>query len=177
MNIKERLTCKYCNNIYNDPITLTCCGDHLCKQHIEELTSTNSPNRFKCPLCDEENPKQNFNVNKLIRDLLESNLHKFDVDSKFKIIFDSLKTEIHNLEAVLTDPENIIYMEIRDLKRQVNLDRENLISQIDKQANDLIQQLESYETRFKAEYKKNVDLHHYTFLVESSSINPMCMSG
>ena len=82
--------------------------------------------------------KQNVKVNRLIQYLLKSNLHKFDVDSKFKVIFDSLKMEIHNLEAVLTDPENIIYMEIRDLKRQVNLDRENLISQIDKQANDLI---------------------------------------
>ena len=168
MNIKERLTCKYCNNIYKDPITLTCCGDNICKQHIEELTSTNTSNKFKCPLCDEENVKQNFKVNKLIQDLLESNLHKFDVDSKFKIIFDSLKTEIHNLEAVLKDPENIIYEEINELKRQVNLDRENLISQIDKQAKDLIQQLESYETRFKTEYKTNVDLQHYNSLIQSS---------
>jgi hypothetical protein len=112
--------------------------------------------------------KQNFKVNKLIQDLFESNLHKFDVDSKFKIIFDSLKTEIHNLEAVLKDPENIIYEEINELKRQVDLDRENLKGQIDKRANDLIQQLESYKTRFKTEYKTNVDLHHFNALVESS---------
>ena len=166
MNAKEKLTCKFCNDIYKNPIALAC-GDSICKHHIDQLVSSKS-NKFTCPLCNEENVKQNFKVNKLIQDLLESNLHKFDVDSKFKIIFDSLKTEIHNLEAVLKDPENIIYEEINELKRQVDLDRENLKSQIDKRTNDLIQQLESYETRFKTEFKTNVDLKHYNSLVESS---------
>ena len=39
MNIKEDLTCKYCREIYKNPITLICCGDNICKQHIEELIS------------------------------------------------------------------------------------------------------------------------------------------
>jgi hypothetical protein len=42
MNIKEELTCKYCNEVYKNPITLNCCGENICKQHVEELTSNNA---------------------------------------------------------------------------------------------------------------------------------------
>jgi hypothetical protein len=70
MNIKEELTCKYCNDIYNIPITLAC-GDSICKHHIEELISSNSPNKFSCPLCNEEIINQNFSVNKCIKKWLK----------------------------------------------------------------------------------------------------------
>ena len=167
MNAKEHLTCSYCNEIYKQPIALLC-GDTICKQHIDELISNNSTNKFTCPLCNKESLNQNFVVNKLIQNLIESNLHKFEVDSKFKKIYENLKTEIGNLEKILKDPENIIYEEINELKRQVDLDRENLKGEIDSLADGIIQQLESYETRFKAEYKENIHLENYNALVQSS---------
>ena len=165
MHAKENLTCQYCNEIYKHPITLPC-GDNICKQHIKELTSNSSS--FTCPLCDEEHANQSFKVNKLIQKLIESNMHKFEIDPKFRKVYESLKTEIANLEKILKDPENVIYEEISELKRQVDLDREQLKSQVDKLANDIIQQLESYEAKFKAEYKANIDLKHYSDLFESS---------
>jgi predicted site-specific integrase-resolvase len=76
--------------------------------------------------------------------------------------------EIENLEKILKDPENIIYEQISELKRQVDLDREILKSQIDTLADGLIQQLESYEKEFKAEYKTNIDLEKYNRVIESS---------
>ena len=39
---------------------------------------------------------------------------------------------------------------------------------IDELANGLIQQLDEYEVKFKADYKKNVDLGEYNALLESS---------
>ena len=166
MNIKEELTCKYCNEIYNNPITLTC-GDSVCMHHLKELASASSP-KFLCPLCSQENLTQNFNVNKLVTKLLEIELHKFKLEPKYELAFKNFKAEITNLERILKDPENYIYEEIAELKRQVDLDRERLKSQIDELANDLIQQLEAYEASFRAEYKSNVDLKHYNDLVESS---------
>jgi len=163
MNIKQELTCKYCNEIYKNPITLTC-GDSICKNHIEELVINNS---ILCPLCSQENMNQTFNANKLIVKLLEIELHKFKLEPKYELMLNSLKQEIKNLEAILKDPENLIFEEIGELKRQVDLDREKLKTQIDTLANDLIQQLESYEQKFKAEFK-NIDLEHYAVLVESS---------
>ena len=167
MNANENLRCKYCNEIYKDPVALTC-GDSICKHHIEELISSSTSNKFNCPLCNRENLNQNFCVNKLIQDLIENDLQNLEVDSKFKKVYENLKAEIANLEKILKDPENIIYEEIAELKRQVDLDRERLKSEIDELANDIIQQLESYETRFKAEYKTNVDLEHFNALIETS---------
>lgn len=166
MHAKENLTCQYCNEIYKHPITLPC-GDNICKQHIKELTS-NSSSSFTCPLCSEEHANQSFKVNKLIQKLIESNMHKFEIEPRFKKAYESLKTEIQKFEYILKDPENIIYEEISELKRQVDLDREKLKVQVDALANDLIQQLDSYEAKFKADYKANIDLKHYNDLVESS---------
>ena len=100
--------------------------------------------------------------------MIENDLQYLEVDSKFKKIYENLKTEIGNLEKILKDPENIIYEEISELKRQVDLDREKLKSEIDDLADGLIQQLESYEKRFKAEYKTEIDLQNYNGLVQSS---------
>ena len=65
MNIKDELTCKYCKQIFNNPITLSC-GDSICKHHIEELISNNTSNKFACPLCNEEILNQNLSVNKIL---------------------------------------------------------------------------------------------------------------
>jgi len=168
MNIKEKLTCTYCNEIYKDPTTLSCCGNNICKRHVEELMSNNSSNKFMCPICNKENCNQNSNVNKLIQNFIEIEIHKFELDPKYEQIFNNLKMEIKKFEAILKDPEHVIYEEISELKRQVDLDREKLKNEIDELADGLIQQLESYEKRFKAEYKANIDFEYYNGLVESS---------
>ena len=83
MNIKEQLTCGHCNQIYTDPITLAC---NTCKQHVEEAISKSSSNKFMCPLCDEENFKEKFNINRIIENMIEKEVHKFEIDSEHKLI-------------------------------------------------------------------------------------------
>ena len=168
MNINEILSCKYCNQVFEQPINLICCGKKICKQHIEELIKEKSTNTFSCPMCLQENTNQNFHRDELVEKLIEIELHKFKLDPKYELTFHNLRKEIESLEAIIKDPENIIYEEIRELKRQVDLDRESLKSEIDTQADGLIQQLESYEKMFKYEYKTNIDLKNYNDLVESS---------
>jgi hypothetical protein len=139
MNIKEELTCKYCNQIYNIPVTLAC-GDSLCKHHIDELISNNSSNILECPLCNETNTNHDFKVNKLIEKLIKRKLHEFKLNSKHEAVLNNLKIEIEKLALLLKDPENFIYQEFDELKRLVDLDREQMKIEIDKLANELIQQ-------------------------------------
>ena len=171
MNITEKLSCKYCREIFKKPVYLICCHKNICQHHIDELKTDSSSNTFSCPLCNQENANQNIYINEIIEDLLEMELHKFKLNPKYKITRDNLMIEIQNLEKILKDPENIIYEEISELKRQVDLDRESIKNEIDTLADGLIQQLESYEKRFKAEYKTNIDLEKYNELVESSKAN------
>jgi chromosome segregation ATPase len=100
--------------------------------------------------------------------LIENKLHNFEVDSKYKETLQNLKVEIGRLETILIDPDYVIYEQISELKRQVFLDREQTKSQIDALADDLINQLESYEKSFKENYKRNVDLKHYNGIIEKS---------
>jgi hypothetical protein len=167
MNIKDELTCKHCNQIYNSPITLPC-GCNTCKHHIEEAISNSSSNKFLCPLCDVENFKQTFNINRIIEKLVEKDLHKFEINSEHKLILGSFKKEIANLEALIRDPENVIYEKIGELKLKVDIEREEMKIEIDKLAVGLIQQLETFENNFKAEYKTHIDLERYKGLVELS---------
>jgi hypothetical protein len=164
MNIKEELACKHCNKIYTNPIFLFFCGESICNQHI----IINSSNKFTCPFCNEENADGHFKANKLIEELISRKLHQFKINQNNERVFSSLKTEIQNLETILKDPENYIYEEINELKRQVDLDRENLKYQIDTLAGGLIQQLETYGKRFRNDYNSNKDLACYNDLVESS---------
>jgi hypothetical protein len=96
MNIKDTLTCNYCNEIYKCPVSLNCCGENLCKRHIDELISNDSSNKLVCPFCNHENVNQNFNVNKLIQNLIENEIHKFELEPKYVEILNNLKKEIGN---------------------------------------------------------------------------------
>ena len=167
MNIKEELTCQHCYEIYNNPVTLAC-GNNICKHHIEELISKSASNKFTCPFCNEENSNQDFKVNTLIEKLIKRELQGFNLNPKYEKALEGLKIEIKNLATILNDPENYIDAEINELKRQVDLDRERLKSEMDKLADGLIHQLESFGNRFKTEYKTNVDLKHYNELLKSS---------
>ena len=168
MNLREQLTCKYCKEIFNEPISLNCCGENICKRHIDELFSIDGSNTFLCLFCDLENSHQNSSTNKLIQSLIEYQLHKLEIDSKYKLALNKFKAEILNLETLLNYPYYYIYEEVHELKRLVDLDREKFKSEVDKLADDFIKQLEECEEKFKSEYSTNVDLEHYTALVESS---------
>ena len=168
MNFREELTCKYCNEIYTNPITLNCCGETICQQHIDEVFSNKSANKPKCPLCDEEIKNQSFSVNKLVQKMVSTELHKFEIDTKYKQTLDNLKAEIQTLETFLRCPETIIYNEIEELKAEVDLDRLQLKIKIDNFADDLNKQLDSYEHKFKTEYKTHICFEHLNDLVESS---------
>ena len=168
MNIIEKLSCTYCHEIFKHPINLICCGKKICKQHIDELVKENSPNKFTCPLCTQENTNQTFHCDELIKSLIEEvELHKFKLDPKYELTFNTLRKEIESLETILKNPDNYIHEEINQLKKQVDFDRENIKSEIDNIANGLIQQLESHEQQFKTEYRASINLEKYNGLVES----------
>jgi chromosome segregation ATPase len=123
---------------------------------------------FTCLLCKEENYNQNLKVNKFVEKLIAQDLHKYEIESKYQETLNNLEKEVEKIEAILNNHDKVIHEEINELKRQVDLEREILKSQIDERADDLIQQLESYEAKFKTEYKTIVDFEHYNSLVESS---------
>jgi hypothetical protein len=78
-------------------------------------------------------------VNKLIQKLVENELHEFKIYPTYKEIINNFKSEIDALEKIAKDPENLIYEKFRELKRQVDLEREQTKFQIDSLADDIIE--------------------------------------
>jgi len=138
MNIIEE-NCKCCKNIYKNPLLFKCCSSNICKQHLEEMISSTS----RCPQCKNQQTVE-------------------------KEIFEQLKIEFEKLESFQKHPENLVYEEISEFKKRVDLEKERLKSQIDTIVNDFMQDLESYEKKFTTEYQANIDLNDYNGLVESS---------
>jgi hypothetical protein len=100
--------------------------------------------------------------------MVENELHKFKINSNYNETLSKFKKEVEKLESILKDPDNAIYEQIQEIKRQIDLDRESSKVQIDELADGFIKKLEEYEQKFKSEYKSNVNLHSYHALVESS---------
>ena len=162
MNIQEDLTCKYCNCIYTDPVSLICCGENVCKKHIDEIFSKKSTQSLKCPLCNSDLPNQTFQINKSLKNLLEREIHKFKIDPESENLIIKFKQTIQNIESINNDPENLIHEKISELKRQVDLDREK----INVLADSVIKKLDSYENELKKDCKTSSNLDYYGQLVD-----------
>ena len=168
MNIEKDISCKSCNQTYRDPIYLYCCGENICKTHIDELASTNL---IVCPLCNSEVQKQCLNINKFLKNLIEKReIHKLKIDPKYAILIDNLKEKIKHFERIQADPDNLIYEKIHELKARVDLDRERLINEIDVLANEIIDKLEAFETELKTESKSLANSEYYYDLIRNTKI-------
>jgi WD40 repeat protein len=155
MNIKENLTCKTCNKIYTDPVSLNCCGRYLCKKHIDETLNNQSINAQVCPFCDSEIQNQKCVVSQVLKNLIdESELHKFEISPEYVHILNDFKEKLNSIEHIYNNPESFIYHDISELKRQVDLDREYAKSEIDTLAEEILSKLNSFHDEFKNECSK-----------------------
>jgi len=164
MNLKEKFNCKYCSEIFKSPVFLGCCGENICKEHIDEIISTHESSKT-CPFCSKDISNQMFHVNKTIVDLIEMEIDKFKMDSKYENTINEFKKEFESLKYVLNNPELIIKDYFDELKRQVDLDRETIKNHIDTRANTFIDELSSHEETLKLECKSKIDLDFYNQLM------------
>ena len=73
-------------------------------------------------------------------------------------VLKSFKEKIKIFEAMQSDPETFIFEEFAELRRLVDLDRENAIKEINELADDLINKLESYQKQLKVNSQLNSNL-------------------
>ena len=163
MNIKEDFRCKYCYETFEDPVSLFCCGENVCKKHIDELLLQTE--NISCMFCDKALPKQEFHINKVLKNLIDRELHNLTIDQKYEDVLEKLKKKINQIENMHDDPENAIYTKFSELKRQVDLDRENAKLKIDESADEIINKLDSYETELKVGCKSISDSEYNASLV------------
>ena len=146
--VKNLFDCEQCNQLLVEPVTLPC-GYSVCKRHLDELLE-NTPkdmNKFDCQLCEEKHyiPENGFFVNKRIQNGLNIKLNSLKLNSvydKFKREITDAKNNIQKLENLQKYPENYIFEYFEELKRQVDLRREELKLKLDNCSDEIIQSIE-----------------------------------
>lgn len=152
--IKHSFDCDLCNKLLVDPVVMAC-GNFICKNHLDKLMKTTSDekNGFICGICHEEHtiPQKGFMVNRRLQSLLEFELNTL----KGSPLYDECKKEIvkaqenaAKIEILEKSSENYIYEHFEDLKRQVDVRREDLKFKVDKYSDNIIKSLDDQQMNF-----------------------------
>ena len=151
--IKSLFDCDFCSNLLVDPISLPC-GD-ICKSHINNLlrNTTNDKNFFKCK-CQEEHyiPKRGFMINRRIQKALDIELSTLKITPLYdecKKVIEEARKNLTKIETLEQNSECYIYDYFSEIKRLVDLRREDLKVKIDKYSEDVIQLIDCLQLNLK----------------------------
>ena len=153
--IKHVFDCDLCHQILVDPISIPC-GNNFCKSHLDTLLINVSKDKsfFSCEICKEEHfiPKSGFLVNKRMQSGLEI---QFNTLKMTPIIFDECKLEIKKanenvakIELLEKNSESYIYEYFAEIRRHVDIRREDFKMKIDKYSDEVIQSIESTQVNY-----------------------------
>jgi hypothetical protein len=147
--VKNLFDCEQCNQLLVEPVALPC-GYSVCKKHLDRLLE-NAPkeiNKFECKLCEKKHfiPEDGFAINRRIQNGLDINLNSLKLNPVYeecKLEINEAKDQIQKIEILKKDPENYIFEYFEELKRQVDLRREELKLELDNYSDEIIQSIES----------------------------------
>jgi hypothetical protein len=158
MSVKEDFTCLICSKIFKSPFVLPC-GDTICEEHLNESNVLKN-NSIKCKSCEEVFEVKNNQMirsNKSFQMLIQKELFLSDAE---KVMKKSLEDSIENffqLNEQLQESKNIFDLDchnhFQEIRRKIDVQREELKDQIDKISLAMIDELkaieESYSIRIK----------------------------
>ena len=170
-DLKEAFVCKYggCNKFFEDPVTINC-GETVCRVHIDDKLINDS---FTCKICNETHlvPQGGFIINKNIKTALSSDYHLTDDQRQVKESVKKFEETLSKLNKIMNDPADYLDDYVKELRRKVDLQREELKEKIDKIALDMIDKIDQFEDECKKKLKSSgiqkEDLSEYKSLVET----------
>jgi hypothetical protein len=155
--LSELFNCKFCQKCYENPVMLPC-GDKICKSDLLQMYSRKQLNndvnddlpKLKCPHCEESLivPKNGFPVDKDMKKLIEIGLNKLDFGQIFSKANESVKSlnkTIAKLERLNSNPQTFINNYYDELKAKIDEKRNFLKSEIDKNYEQIIAEISTYE--------------------------------
>ena len=146
--LKSFLDCELCKELLVDPVVMAC-GKFICKIHLENLLTHESKqkNTFDCVICQEEHviTQNGFVVHNKLQNLLDIELNKLEPSH----MFEECRNEIENAKKNVVEiglleknAENYVYDYFENIKRQVDIRREDLKFKIDTYLDQIIKSVE-----------------------------------
>ena len=169
--VKASFDCDLCEKLLKDPVVMPC-GSTICKTHLDKLMTnpSNEKNTLICSICQEEHfiPKKGFIVYKRLQKLITLELNDLKVSPVFhectKEIEDA-KEKMVKVELLEQNAENYIYEYFENIKRQVDIRREDLKFKIDTYSDEIIKSVELNQMNL---IKISKEVNQMTAFIEKS---------
>ena len=154
MNTKEDLQCSYCLRILKIPMSLPCVCENICYEHLAELRFANA-NQIKCSSCHKQFDlsEHDLKENKKLKSLIDKEAHLSDTEKDLKCLLEqSIKDKYEKL-LDLEERKNEAILEshnhFQEIRRKIDLQREELKDEIDKISLAMIEQTKAIEASYK----------------------------
>ena len=154
--VSDSIKCTQCKEILKLPVVLPC-GDSICKHHVDKK---NECKTIECVLCNEvfDIPTNGFARNKALEKLLEKEINEIDLGEEYNSAFDKCQqfNDLYeHFNRIKNHPEMRIHSVINELKNKVDLRREELKQEIDKEALKIVEKLDEFKKQCKESIKSD----------------------
>lgn len=141
--------CSQCSHLLVDPVTIAC-GNSVCKTHLDEMMEglTREDIRYECKICNKKHriPEEGFVVNKHIQsalDIRDSSSYLSPLYEECNKEIEEARNNVENIELLQRNSESYIYEYFEEIKRQIDLRREDLKAKIDTCSDKIIRDVDN----------------------------------
>jgi hypothetical protein len=155
------LTCLHCLKILREPMKLTC-GDSICKEHLEANVTS-----FVCKSCKKEihlgDGYEALKGNTIVQNLIEKQVYLTEDELQLKKSLEESIEMFYQLNRKFRDSKDREELPIKfhehfqEMRRQIDLQREELKDKIDKIALSMIDQVKKFESTYALSFIKKAD--------------------
>ena len=152
--LKSLCFCKYCSKLLYNQITLPC-NVTICQDHLKDLTNS------ECQFCNKIHPKDDYKINEISKKILELGVDSIKMSPLFdecKKVFSEAEEKVDEINIFQKGSENFVYEYFEDIKRDVDLRRENLKAVIDNYSDELIEKINKIQKECMDLTKETTDV-------------------
>ena len=153
MSLKTEMICNICKLILKDPVSLPC-SSAICSGHLSEPS-------IRCLECEKEFevPQNGFPPNKMASNILAKELCLSDEEKTIKTSIQKLIQQLEHLPEELkrekSDLERISFDHFSELRRQIDVQREELKNKIDEIALKMIDRVNQKEKAYNKKIEES----------------------
>ena len=159
MNRKSELICNICKLILKDPVSLPC-SHAVCIGHLRDGTVKNGS--IQCLKCEKDFdvPRSGFEANSALANLLANESHLNDEEKSIKCAIQGLIKQLEQLQGSINLKRDEMELancnHFIEIRRQIDIQREELKAKIDEIALKLIAQVKERENAYNRQIKQTI---------------------
>jgi hypothetical protein len=150
--VQKIINCKFCKAVVKRPVFLPC-GETICARHERRFKNAFTA---KCKLCKKQHrlaKNQHFPASKVTKRFLKAGINKLEFGEDHKIareLLNELKQLKNDYKNTRNSMGDKIFDRFQEMRRKVDLIREELLQKVTECSEKIIADIDSYESECKA---------------------------